>query len=116
VVDLHRRLSLTEKYAVRNRSVDQQLFADLKSQMRLWINRFDYHLSDTWDAALEYRILNMEQAGDNSADGFLFEINRLFFQHLRVGAGYNFTDFTDNEFSANDYSAKGVFFRIQGKY
>jgi uncharacterized repeat protein (TIGR01451 family) len=116
VVDLHRRLSLTEKYAVRNRSVDQQLFADLKSQMRLWINRLNYHLSDTWDAALEYRILNMEQAGDNSADGFLFEINRLFFQHLRVGVGYNFTDFTDNEFSANDYSAKGVFFRIQGKY
>ncbi len=116
VVDLHRRLSLTEKYAVRNRAVDQALLQDLKSQLRLWINRFNYHLSDTWDAALEYRTLTMLQAGDNASKGFLLEVNRLFMQHLRIGVGYNFTDFTDNEFSANDYSAKGYFFRIQGKY
>ncbi|MEE9231592.1 MAG: hypothetical protein V3U86_12890, partial [Acidobacteriota bacterium] len=116
VVDLHRRLTLTEKYAVRNRTLDQQLLEDLKSEMKLWINRFDYHLSDTWDAALEFRTLSMDEAGDNESDGFLFEVNRLFFNHLRIGVGYNFTEFTDNLFSANDYSAKGVFFRIQGKY
>jgi hypothetical protein len=58
----------------------------------------------------------MDEGGDNVSDGFLFEVNRLFFKHLRVGVGYNFTEFTDNEFSANDYSAKGYFFRIQGKY
>jgi len=116
VVDLHRRLSLTEKYAVRDRAIDQALLADLKSRMRLWINRFSYHLSDTWDAALEYRTLSMDQGADDSASGSLFEVNRLFFKHMRIGVGYNFTDFTDNEFSANDYSAKGYFFRIQGKY
>ncbi|HKN47772.1 MAG TPA: hypothetical protein VJ144_07355, partial [Candidatus Polarisedimenticolia bacterium] len=116
VVDLHRRVSLTEKYAVRDRALDQSLLADLKSRMRLWINRFNYHLSDTWDAALEYRTLMMLQAADTSSKGFLFEVNRLFMQHLRLGVGYNFTDFTDNEFSANDYSARGFFFRIQGKY
>jgi hypothetical protein len=116
VVDLHRRVSLTEKYAIRDRAIDQTALADLKSQLRLWINRVDYHLSDTWDAALEYRTLSMEEAGDNLSDGFLFEVNRLFWGHLRLGVGYNFTDFTDNEFSANDYSAKGFFFRLQGKY
>ena len=84
--------------------------------MRLWINRLNYHLSDTWDAALEYRTLSMDQGADDSASGSLFEVNRLFFNHLRLGVGYNFTDFTDNEFSANDYSARGYFFRIQGKY
>ena len=101
---------------MRDRAVDQNLLADLKSQMGLWINRVSYHLSDTWDAALEYRTLTMLQAGDNASKGFLLEVNRLFMQHLRIGVGYNFTDFTDNEFSANDYSAKGYFFRIQGKY
>jgi hypothetical protein len=116
VVDLHRRLSFTEKYAVRDRAIDQALLADLKSRMRLWINRFSYHLSDTWDAALEYRTLSMDQGADDSASGSLLEVNRLFFKHMRIGVGYNFTDFTDNEFSANDYSAKGYFFRIQGKY
>src|SRR2546425_5569104 len=116
VVDLHRRLSLTEKYAIRDRAIDQAVLADLKSRLRLWINRFNYHLSDTWDAALEYRTLMMDRGGDDSSDGYLFEVNRLFLKHLRVGVGYNFTDFTDNEFSANDYSARGYFFRIQGKY
>jgi hypothetical protein len=116
VVDLHRRVSLTEKYAIRDRRIDQSVVADLKSRLSLWINRFNYHLSDTWDAALEYRTLTMDEGADNASDGFLFEVNRLFFGHLRLGVGYNFTDFTDNEFSANDYSAKGYFFRVQGKY
>ena len=116
VVDLHRRLSLTEKYAIRDRAIDQAVLADLKSRLRLWINRFNYHLSDTWDAALEYRTLMMDRGADDSSNGYLFEVNRLFLKHLRVGVGYNFTDFTDNEFSANDYSARGYFFRIQGKY
>src|SRR5207245_10967110 len=83
VLDLHRRVSLTEKYAVRDRAIDQSVLADLKSRMRLWINRFNYHLSDTWDAALEYRTLMMLQAADTSSKGFLFEVNRLFMQHLR---------------------------------
>jgi uncharacterized repeat protein (TIGR01451 family) len=116
VVDLHRRLTLTEKFAVRDRVLSPALLADLQSQLKLWINRFDYHLSDKWDAALEYRTLSMDEGGDNESDGFLLEVNRLFLNHLRLGVGYNFTDFTDNEFSANDYSAKGFFFRIQGKY
>jgi hypothetical protein len=116
VVDLHRRVSLSEKYAVRDRALDQALLADLKSRMRLWINRLNYHLSDTWDAALEYRTLTMDEGADDASSGSLFELNRLFLKHMRIGVGYNFTDFTDNEFSANDYSAKGYFFRIQGKY
>jgi len=116
IVDLHRRLSLTEKYAIRDRAIDQTVLADLESRMRLWINRFNYHLSDTWDAALEYRTLMMDRGADDSSHGYLFEVNRLFWKHLRVGVGYNFTDFTDNELSANDYSARGYFFRIQGKY
>ncbi len=116
VVDLHRRLTLTEKFAVRDRVLSPALLAELKSSMRLWINRFNYHVSDKWDAAFEYRTLVMDEGGDNENDGFLLEVNRLFLNHLRVVVGYNFTDFTDNEFSANDYSAKGFFFRIQGKY
>ncbi len=36
--------------------------------------------------------------------------------HLRVGLGNNFTDFSDDALTANDYEVKGYFFRIQGKY
>jgi hypothetical protein len=37
-------------------------------------------------------------------------------KHLRVGVGYNGTDFSDDEFSANDFSVRGWFFRLQGTY
>jgi hypothetical protein len=116
VADLHRRLTYSGKLALRDRTSVTDQLDTLRSEMRLWINRFDYHVTDKWDAALEYRVLSLQGAGDNSSDGFLFEINRLLFQHLRLGVGYNLTDFTDNELSANDYSAEGVFLRIQGKY
>ena len=88
----------------------------LQSEMRLWINRFDYHVTEKWDGALEYRQLAVREAADNSSDGFLLEVNRLMLGHLRLGVGYNFTDVSDDALTANDYEVKGFFFRIQGKY
>ena len=58
----------------------------------------------------------MKEAGDNSVDGFLLEVNRLILNHLRLGVGYNFTDFSDDALTANDYKVSGFFFRVQGKY
>ena len=58
----------------------------------------------------------VQDAADNSSDGFLLEVNRLLLGHLRLGVGYNFTDFSDDALTANDYEVKGFFFRIQGKY
>ena len=37
-------------------------------------------------------------------------------EHLMLGIGYNFTDFSDDELSANDYSLQGWFLRVQGRY
>ncbi len=115
-VDLNRHLTLTEKLARRDQTLTPALLAQLESELKLWINRFDYHLSDKWDAALEYRLLSIEDAADNQADGFLLEVNRLLMGHLRFGLGYNFTNFSDDALTANDYEVKGFFFRVQGKY
>jgi len=68
-----------------------------------------------WDVGLEYRILKQFQAHDHR-QGFLIEVDREILDHLRIGAGINFTDFTDNEFSDNNYSTQRFFIRIQGKY
>ena len=35
---------------------------------------------------------------------------------MRLGIGWNFTNFSDNALTANDYEVEGFFFRIQGKY
>jgi hypothetical protein len=37
-------------------------------------------------------------------------------KHFRFGVGYNFTDFSDSEFSTNDYKVDGWFLRVQGRY
>ena len=86
-IDLNRHLTLTEKLAQRDRTLTPELLPELKSELRLWINRFDYHLNDKWDAALEYRSLAVEETADNSTDGFLLEVNRLLLGHLRLGVG-----------------------------
>src|SRR3989442_6774608 len=69
VVDLHRRLSLAEKYAVRDRAIDQTVLADLKSQLRLWIHRFNYHLDDPLDAVLEDRALVIDPGRGHAPHG-----------------------------------------------
>ena len=64
---------------------------------------------------LEYRILDQRLARDRRM-GWLSELMWSPMKQMRIGVGYNFTDFSDNEFSANDYSMEGWFFRLQGKY
>jgi hypothetical protein len=64
---------------------------------------------------MEYRILFQKEA-DDKRQGWLMELMWEATKNLRLGIGYNFTDFSDNEFSDNDYSVQGGFFRIQGKY
>ena len=48
--------------------------------------------------------------------GWLGEVSWKFQGHLRFGLGYNFTQFSDDEFPLDDYSASGWFFRLQGMY
>ncbi len=67
------------------------------------------------DFGVEYRILTQDEAGD-TLQGWLTEVTWELMKHFRVGAGYNFTDFSDDEFSVNDYSVQGWFFRVQGRY
>ena len=37
-------------------------------------------------------------------------------ENFRIGGGFNFTDFSDDAFSTNNYSVTGWFLRVQGKY
>lgn len=81
----------------------------------LSIHRLNYHLFSRVDAAAEYRLLRQMEAKDQR-QGWLSELTWEPIDHLRLGVGYNFTDFSDDEFSDNRYSVGGWFLRIQGKY
>ncbi|MDI6792020.1 MAG: OmpA family protein [bacterium] len=113
--DLSQRFQLVEKIAVRWRG-EERNGRDLGStRTELLINRLNFHVTSKWDADVEYRILRQKEA-DERRDGFLLEANRMLAGSLRAGVGYNFTDFSDNLYSNNNYTTYGWFLRLQGKY
>ncbi len=80
----------------------------------LAVARARYHMLKKWDALLEYRWLETEER-DDSKDGALLGVYRHVGKHMKVGTGYNFTDF-DDDLTDNDYDSNGWFFDITGKY
>ena len=107
------RFSLGEKIAAKRR---EELTPDGNSAawMILWINRITFHVTRKWDALAEYRLLY--GPGPAIDHGVAVEINRIIVGHLRLGVGWNFSDFTDDETRLGDGSEKGFFVRAQGFY
>jgi uncharacterized repeat protein (TIGR01451 family) len=113
--DMTKRLQLIEEFAFRRRKSRYGEAAVSTSDTYLWINRFNYHLTNKWDVGLEGRILTCELTDDQKV-GYLFEISRAITPNIWITAGYDFSEFTDDLNSANDYQSKGPFLRFQGKY
>jgi uncharacterized repeat protein (TIGR01451 family) len=76
--------------------------------------RASYELIHKWDAMLEYRWLDVPDAG-STRQGFLVSIDREIKRNFKIGIGYNFTDFSD-ELTNLDYEFQGVFVNVVGKY
>ncbi len=112
---INKKFEWVEKQAFRIRIEQVGSFSALKTQTHLSIHRLNYGLPWQFRLGLEYRTLQQKQANDQRT-GWLSEITWEANRHMRLGLGYNFTDFSDNEFSSNDYSTEGWFVRIQGKY
>jgi len=77
--------------------------------------RLNYHLTRTWDAGAEYRWLTTELA-QTTLDGALVDINYIIQDTVRLGLGYNFTSFSDEEFARLSEDHGGVFFRVIAQY
>jgi hypothetical protein len=72
-----------------------------------------YRLSENWNALAEHRWLHVEDGGTRR--GWLVGIDRDLNDHFRIGAGYNFTDFSD-DLTQLDYEYKGWFLNFVGSY
>ena len=59
--------------------------------------------------------MTQREANDRE-QGWLTDVMWKLHPSFRVGGGFNFTDFSDNEFTMNDYSVRGWFLRAQGRY
>lgn len=113
--DLNRYFQLVEKMAekVKREKVGPRDFT--RSETYLWINRLNFHVIRQWDIGVEYRTLRQKLADDRK-QGFLVEVTRELHQHIQLGVGYNFTDFDDDLTARNDYSVRGPFIRLIGKF
>ncbi len=113
LLELHRRLEWVEKEAGKFKAEEGS--PAVKTHTYLSIHRMNLRLWKALDAGLEYRTLRQKEAADRR-QGWLAEITWETLEHLRLGTGYNFTDFSDNEFSDHRYSVHGWFIRLQAKF
>jgi flagellar motor protein MotB len=113
--DLTPRWTVGGKYAFRYGQVSQDRvntkFFD--SRAHLIVLRADYHFIHKWDALVEGRMLDLPDAQDRLS-GALLGVYRQVGNHLKVGAGYNFSTFSD-DLTDLDYDHQGVFINIIGK-
>ena len=84
------------------------------SMAQLGIARADLHLVSEWDFVLEGRVLDLKEAGDRKY-GALVAVYRHINDNMKVGAGYNFADFSDDLTDLN-YSHQGWMLNATGKF
>jgi len=113
--DLSRRWSLGGKYAFRlgrlsQDRIDPQFF---DSSAHLYLLRADWHIVHRWDFLMEARMLDLIEAQDRRS-GALVGLYRHLGDNVKVGAGYNFTSFSD-DLTDYDYDSQGVFLNVVGK-
>jgi len=114
--DLTRRWTVGGKYAYRHGQVaqDRENPEYFDSRAYLYVLRADWHFVYLWDALIEVRRLDLPDAED-SRSGVLLGIYRHFGNHIKAGAGYNFSDFSD-DLTRLDYTHQGLFINLVGKY
>ncbi|PIE40000.1 MAG: hypothetical protein CSA51_03055 [Gammaproteobacteria bacterium] len=115
--DLTPKWSIGGKYAYRLGELrySRDNSADwFSSRGELLILRTDWHVVKEWDALLEWRY-RRERAANDSRSGFLGALYRHVNENVKVGVGYNDTDFNDDVTDLN-YNARGYFINLIGKY
>ena len=112
--DVTPALTLGAKYAYRLGQisldrVDPEFF---DNNANLYVLRGDYRFRDNWEFLLETRLLDMPDLDERRA-GALAAVSRYFGDHVKLGLGYNFTDFSD-DLTDLSFDHQGVFFNITG--
>lgn len=108
-------LELVGKDAVRFLRQDSAAGPAPRTRSMLVIGRLNWTVRGPWRLGAEYRVLSQREAGDRK-HGWVNELMWDATRHLSLGAGYNHTDLSDDEFATGDRSVRGWFARIQGRY
>ncbi len=112
--DVSQRLTIGGKYAYRlgQVSLDREAELFFDNNAHLYVMRADYRLFDDWEVMVEGRTLSMPDL-DEERRGALVTVSRYLGDHLKIGAGYNFTDFSEN-LTDLSFDHKGFFLTVTG--
>ena len=113
--DLSPRWTVGGKYAYRlgQVSLDRKDPEFFDSRASLYIVRADWHVVRHWDAIMEARLLDLPDAQD-SKSGVLLGLYRHVNDNIKIGGGYNFTDFSD-DLTDLSYDHQGFFINLVAK-
>lgn len=84
------------------------------SRGQLFVLRADWHALHNWDFIAEARV-RAELDAQDSRNGMVLGIYRHLGPNLKLGVGYNFTDFSD-DLTNYDFTSQGMFINVIGKY
>ncbi|HUG03682.1 MAG TPA: OmpA family protein [Steroidobacteraceae bacterium] len=112
--DLTANWSIGGKYAYRLGSVsldrDDPQFFD--NTAHLMVLRADWQFRKGWEGLAEVRTLELPDVSERRS-GALVAVYRYFGDHVKIGAGYNFTDFSD-DLTDLSYDHQGAFINLIG--
>jgi predicted porin len=112
--DLTQSVTVGGKYAYRlsQTSLDRENLQFFDNNASLYVIRGDYRFRKNWEMLVEARMLQMADL-DERRSGALASVSRYFGDHVKLGLGYNFTDFSD-DLTDLSYDHHGVFLSLTG--
>jgi hypothetical protein len=112
--DLTDRWSVGGKYAYRlgQLSLDRENEQFFDNRATLYIVRTDLQFADDWEGLVEGRMLDMSDLNEQRS-GALVALYRYFGKHMKVGLGYNFTDFSE-DLTDLSFRHEGAFINLIG--
>ena len=112
--DLTPAVSIGGKYAYRlgQVSLDRESPQFFDNGARLIVLRVDWRFRENWEGLIEARVLDMPDLSERRS-GALVTVSRYLGDHLKVGVGYNFTDFSD-DLTDLSFTHQGVFLNLTG--
>jgi hypothetical protein len=112
--DITPAISIGGKYAYRlgQISLDRENPEFFSNNANLYVVRSDVRFWENWEFLVEARLLHMPDL-DEQRTGALTAISHYLGDHLKIGVGYNFTDFSD-DLTDLSYDHHGVFINLTG--
>lgn len=123
VVQLPWRLKVSGKLAWKRTEANAELLTDqiLSSQVNAMLAlarvAWGFTAKGKWELALEYRVLRLVYVdGGETKQGVLLEAAYNVNRYVRLGVGWNFSHFADDELGDLERDGYGFFLRVVGRF